>query len=658
MARKPAFAWSVDLPATEDYQERLQEIAAPKDLKPGFYYLVASHDPNFGEQNNQVSYTPFWVSRLAMVIRSRGGENSLEGFVLDAASGQPIAGAEVLAWSLGDNNQRNALPPVKSDENGLFRIATTENRNHLVLVRHQDQQLATADNYSTYRNDQREQPYQRTFFFTDRSLYRPGQTIQYKGISIRVETEADKYEILAKHDVTVVFQDVNGEEIARQQHRTNDFGSFSGSFTAPRDRLMGRMAIRVDGDAPGETSLNVEEYKRPKFQVTLDAPKTAAKLNAAVSLQGKATAYTGAAIDGANVRWRVVREVRYPVWWYWRMWWLPPQPESSQEIARGTVVTAADGGFAVEFTAKPDLSVPEKDEPTFQYTIYADVTDTAGETRSDERTVNVGYTALQATLSAGDWLTVGKPVEVKIQTTTLDGEGQQAEGSLKIHRLQPPERVQRAQLSGGYVPYMRGGQPVEPAPDLSNPNSWPLGEVVAERGFTTDAAGNVSYSFDLPVGRVSRTGGDAGPFRQAGDRRVAAAGSGSGGQEAGHQGAASVCCAEVVAPAGRGVFGPVGYGVRQGAGVCRNRASPQAGPKLLDRSGGYPGDDQAVGLRSDAGRLHGSRHDGPREPSVSRIPPRRRALDQQGSEAALGAFCLQAAARPEGNVDAGCRAPK
>ncbi len=360
LTQKPALQWSVDLPATEDYQERPQEIAAPKDLKPGFYYLVASHDPNFGQENNQVSYTPFWVSRLALVIRSRWGENSLEGFVLEAASGQPLAGAEVRAWQMGDQNERIALPPTKSNENGLFRVATVENRNHLILVRHQDQQLATAENYSTYRNDQREQPYQRTFFFTDRSLYRPGQTIQYKGISVRVETEADKYEILPKHAVTVVFQDVNGQEIARQQQRTNDFGSFSGSFTAPRDRLMGRMTIRVDGDAEGETSFNVEEYKRPKFQVALEAPKAAAKLNAAVSLQGKATAYTGAAIDGANVRWRVVREVRYPIWWYWRMWWLPPQQESSQEIARGTGVTAVDGTFTVEFTPSPICPCPKR----------------------------------------------------------------------------------------------------------------------------------------------------------------------------------------------------------------------------------------------------------------------------------------------------------
>ena len=500
LARKPAAAWSVDLPATEDYQERLQEVAPPTNLKPGFYYLVASHDPKFGDQNNQISYTPFWVSRLALVIRSRAGENLLEGFVLDGKSGQPIAGADVRVWQLDDNNQRKPLRPVKSDANGLFRVPTVEHRNHLILVRHEDQQLAAANYYATYGQDQRQQPYQRTFFFTDRALYRPGQTIQYKGISVRVETESDKYEVLAKHDVTVVFQDVNGQEIARQQQRTNEFGSFSGSVTAPRDRLLGRMSLRVDGDAPGETGFNVEEYKRPKFQVTLDAPKTAAKLNAAVGLQGKATAYTGAAIDGANVRWRVVREVRYPIWWYWRMWWLPPQPQASQEIARGTAVTAADGGFAIDFTAKPDLSVSEKDEPTFQYTIYADVTDTAGETRSAERQVNVGYTALQATLTVAGWLTIDRPVEVKVRTTTLDGEGQLAEGSLKIHRLQPPAQVQRAPLQRDYIPYLRGGQPAEPAPDLSNPNSWPLGEVVAERGFTTDASGNVSYSFDLPVG--------------------------------------------------------------------------------------------------------------------------------------------------------------
>ena len=75
-------------------------------------------------------------------------------------------------------------------------------------------------------------------FFTDRSIYRPGQTIQFKGIVIRFNHANDNYETIANRDVDVGFYDVNGKEIARHDARTNDYGSFSGSFTAPRDRLM------------------------------------------------------------------------------------------------------------------------------------------------------------------------------------------------------------------------------------------------------------------------------------------------------------------------------------------------------------------------------------------------------------------------------------
>src|ERR1019366_5592167 len=120
--------------------------------------------------------------------------------------------------------------------------------------------------------------------FTDRAIYRPGQTIQYKGICLAVDLARDNYQTLKGEPVTVVFSDANGKEVARQNQRANDYGSFSGSFTAPRDRLMGQMSLQVEGRALGMAYLRVEEYKRPKFEVTLDAPKTAAKLNEKVSL--------------------------------------------------------------------------------------------------------------------------------------------------------------------------------------------------------------------------------------------------------------------------------------------------------------------------------------------------------------------------------------
>ena len=160
-------------------------------------------------------------------------------------------------------------------------------------------------------------------------------------------------------------------------------------------------------------------------------------------------------------------------WLRWHYWWRPFPPSPAQEIAHGTARTGADGSFEVEFTAKPDLSVPEKDEPTFRFTVHADVIDATGETRSGDRSVNVGYVALQASLSAEDWQTADKPVKVSLRTTSLDGEGRIAEGSLKIHRLKAPDTVQRAKLGGQRHFHGRGmGMVIKPEPDLSNTSSW------------------------------------------------------------------------------------------------------------------------------------------------------------------------------------------
>jgi hypothetical protein len=91
-----------------------------------------------------------------------------------------------------------------------------------------------------------------------------------------------------------------------------------------------------------------------------------------------------------------------PVWWRWFCWWMPPvaasqpgdRPRHGHHRGRRLV--------PIEFTARPDLSVAEKDEPTFQYSIFADVTDTTGETRSAQQVVQVGYTACGPTLTADD----------------------------------------------------------------------------------------------------------------------------------------------------------------------------------------------------------------------------------------------------------------
>ena len=288
---------------------------------------------------------------------------------------------------------------AKSDRNGLFSVPGVCSAITCSTSRTRARNLPRPATSILTASTTRQIPQKHVVFFTDRSLYRPGQTIYYKGIAILVDQEGDDYKVLPNERVNVVFSDVNGKEIARQSPGTNDYGSFSGNFTAPRDRLMGRMTIRADR-LQGNTWVNVEEYKRPKFQVTLDAPKAAARLGGEVQLEGKAIAYTGAAVGGAKLRYHVVRQVRYPDWWYWCFAWRMPQQSGSQEIAHGTAETGADGTFKIQFIAKPDLSVAEKDEPVFHYEVSADVTDTNGETRSAAHG-QAGYTALRAALSNG-----------------------------------------------------------------------------------------------------------------------------------------------------------------------------------------------------------------------------------------------------------------
>ena len=502
LAKRPDLQWSHDLPATEDFRQAQEQFPVPDQLPPGYYVLLASPHEQFREQDNQVLASDFWVSPLALVLRTGVEASRIEGFVLDAESGEPLENARVRSWSqqrVGRGVRWVEGRSANTDKNGLFRIDGEPGQPCLILARHGEHELASSNAHASYDGRPSHEPYQQTIFFTDRALYRPGQTIRFKGICILVDHQRDNYETRANESVTVIFEDVNGQPIEELACRANAWGSFSGSFTAPRDRLMGQMRLRDPQRPNSMTQFNVEEYKRPKFKVELAAPKEPAKLGAEVSVEGTAKAYTGAAIGEAQVAYRVVREVRYPIWWYWRCWWNPPRA-ASQEIAHGTTTTDPDGKFTVTFPAQPDPSVSEKDEPVFHFTVHADVTDTTGETRTAQRVVNVGFTALQASLTADEWQTADRPVTLTISTRSLDGEPRAATGKVRVYQLQQPERVQRPSLQPVYFRW-RGGRIDSPPPsDPANPDSWALGELLSEREFTTDASGTVQQTVELPAG--------------------------------------------------------------------------------------------------------------------------------------------------------------
>lgn len=503
----PAFEWSHDLPATTDFAQRCEDFNAPKELKPGFYFIIASCNAGFSDVDNVLSMSSIWVSNLAIVIRQNQGNSKLEGFVLNGISGEPIANSKVRAWQRNaNNNSFTELPASTTNGNGLFSVTGAQHRGIYVLASHEGNELASLNEHHLYRSQRESTPRAQTILFCDRSIYRPGQTIHFKGISLLADTNTDNYKVLPRRGIEVLFRDVNGKEIARQRFTTNDFGSFSGQFTAPRDRLMGRMSISVPGDN-SHAAVTVEEYKRPKFQVTLDAPKEAGKLNSPVTLTGKAMSYTGSAVNGAKVRYRVTRETLWPFWYSNYFWWrMPPNRGEAQEIAFGSATTEADGSFSITFNAKPDESVTDGDVSHFRFAVTADVTDTTGETRSASKNVNVGKVALAAAMSLNEWQTADKDVKLTVRTTTLDDEPQAAKGTVKIYRLKSPDEVKRGSVLGPLPPRPRRGKggailpAPPPKPDAANTLTWELGEVVGKHEFATDAVGTKDLSVKLESG--------------------------------------------------------------------------------------------------------------------------------------------------------------
>lgn len=519
LAGETVKAWTEDLPATPDYKLRTDRLPVPEDLAPGFYFLVASFDDDFSAKNNRILYTDFWVSKLAVVAEGTTG-NRITGRVCDAATGEPVAGASVTGWQLQDRRERAAIGETVTDASGAFTLKSPGRRGVLLLARTPDgQELGSMQEFSGQPDPRPVNPHNRITFFTDRGVYRPGQSVNFKGVVIRADPAELKYRPISGRKVTVMLDDANGKEVAKLRVLTNDYGAFSGAFEIPRDRLPGQYALHTTGNENGRAYFQVEEYKRPTFEVKLDSagrdasprrpgsdgvstPALSEKSPYRVSVS--ATTYTDAPVDNAKVVWRVTKQEIWPLWCRWR----PVEPP--QEIARGEGLTDASGKFIVKFDT-PQIPAGRRGEsPVFHYTVTADITDNAGETRSGSRDIRVGRVDRQAEVAD-----TARPGEYAVSVTNLDGEPVEGSvGKLVVRRLKEPTFVHRKPLESdtGFryqshisrlKKYAHGGAletvgdeeaeddsgvPRERI-DLSNPFNWEAGETVAELPFTTDAKG-------------------------------------------------------------------------------------------------------------------------------------------------------------------------
>ena len=450
LAAKAERNWQQALPVTNDLQEHSVEIKVDA-LPAGEYVLVAGSDKDFKNEKTVLGARLFYVSTISYV------NNSNDYFVLNRDNGQPLAKAAIQVWEQKYDYQLSKNIKVKgrlyqADTNGFFRLdkrTETDNKRYANVsyyfdITHNGERLFMDDlQYDRYYSRGEYKTITSVFLFADRSIYRPGQTVYFKGIVLERNTAEKKNAVKQDYETTVVLRDANYKDIDTIKVKTNEFGSFNGRFQLPASGLNGQFSIYTKKDG-GNLGFKVEEYKRPKFFVEYEPIKGTYKVNDTIKVTGAAKAYAGNNIDGAIVKYRVVREPRFLYPWLFRRWWQPPVQQ--MEIAHGEIKTDKDGKFVVAFTAIPDLTLDKKLEPVFDYTVYADVTDINGETRSGEKSVSVSYKSLMLVSNIPSSLPADSLKSLNIRTENMNGEFEPANITVTITKLKEEKRLIRDRL--------------------------------------------------------------------------------------------------------------------------------------------------------------------------------------------------------------------
>ncbi|WP_018626083.1 alpha-2-macroglobulin family protein [Niabella aurantiaca] len=441
--------WEQQLPASDDHRAHTTEIKAD-GLPAGEYYVLSSLNKDFTREKNILAFQLTYVSTISYV------NNKNDFFVLNRNSGQPIRAAAVTIWKKEYDYKTSSYKNTRAgnaitDQNGHFTYTagntgskTRGGGNYLLdITSNQERFFMDETNYGYYYYNDYEPADQKkqtsVFLFTDRSLYRPGQTVYFKGIAISYDPAEKRSSIISGFKTTVTLSDANGQKVADMEVSTNAFGSFNGTFKLPEGGLNGDFSIATPN---GSTHIKMEEYKRPKFFVDFEKPTGTYKLGETIRFTGTARAYAGNPIDGAAVKYRVVRRARFPYPWILaRHWW--PVRQEQMEITQEETTTGPDGTFKISFTAIPDKSIDPKTEPVFDYHIYADITDINGEVRSGQESISVGYKSLLIKARIPDRLTAPQLKTLWIRTENMAGSWEKANVQVSFTKLVPEQRLLR-----------------------------------------------------------------------------------------------------------------------------------------------------------------------------------------------------------------------
>jgi hypothetical protein len=404
----------------------VKELSFPLELRNPYtvhdtMLSIPTENPGLYEYTVTSSGTPlraangFSVSRLATVWRV--APSGVEVWVADYLSGKPVNGATV-DYYRGDRHNLRKTGTVKTDAFGLAAIP--EKDLYACRVRMEGDEMSPLCICPFYaRSGVKSET--KVSLFTDRGLYRPGQTLFFKGIVYVRDTEHPH--VVPDTPVEVILRDVNYKEVATQVFTTNSFGSFHGSFTLPVQTLTGRFTLSAGNRS---VDIQVEEYKRPTFRIELPPVKEEVSFGDEVNLRGKVQTFSGVALTNGAVVYRILRR---PFFYY-------GGPMQEEQVAEGVATTDRDGNFSFPFR-------PEKDGASASlsfrsYEIIIQVTDSKGETQEARTAFSVGDRSFFLSSNLYDRADKDTAI-IRIAAHTLNGEAVRVRGNYSFSVLEDTE---------------------------------------------------------------------------------------------------------------------------------------------------------------------------------------------------------------------------
>ncbi len=340
-------------------------------LPAGVYLLEFTTDPT-----TSVYRTLYFVSGVRLMAQPQP-DNKVRYVVVDATSGQPLPGATI---QLVYHGAKQSNESKTTDAKGELICTYDRMRPSAVWAYTKgDNYCPQAAIYGRYVYYEPRYNREYTNIFTDRSIYRPGQTVHVAAV-VWKDLSATENTAVEGKTLKLELRDTNHKLIGEQQVTTDRFGKCSTDFTLPTGLLNGRFTIR---GGQGMATIRVEEYKRPTFQVTFDEYNEPYQNGDIVHAKAKAATYAGVPVQDAKVKYTVRRQIAW--WWlsyswYWQKGTMP-NGLHNEVVSEGETVTADDGSFTVDMPMLLPKSL-EGSPMFYHFVVEADVTDIGGETHS------------------------------------------------------------------------------------------------------------------------------------------------------------------------------------------------------------------------------------------------------------------------------------